>query len=264
MTSHTDSLIEALQANGYMIAIETAEGVEHVRVGGSQHDYHVTDHATDTRRYFRDAEVSVAVLAFEVSEASPLATKFMAELGKLLAPADRLLRKAAARPLIRTTSTVLHAVYRADHAVSIGLYLDTPAYVGRPLFEHGLAFADAREFSGAALRADCGPVALDGGAWLADRSPLNTPRDTLPVWNGEGISQALRALVDRWIAAGDLRESEAYRGPQPKPAFEYGQLDCSVDPESWDIADARRNIPGVAEEVRRRRAALGLKRWEVI
>jgi len=262
MTSNTDSVLEALQANGYLTAVDTVEGVERVHVGGSRHDFHVTDHATDARRYFRDAEVSVAVLAFEVGEASPLATKFMTELLRLVAPAERLLRKAAARPLVRTTTTTLHAIYQADSAVSVGLYLDTPAYVGRPLFEHGLAFTDANGLSDATLRADCGPVALNGGAWLADRTPLNTARDTLPVWDGEGISTALRALVDRWVTAGDLREREPYRAPPRKPAFEYGQLDISVDPEFWDMGDPRRQLAGVADEVRKRRAALGLKRWE--
>lgn len=260
MTSNTDSLIETLQANGYMIAVETVEGIEHVRLGGSRHDYHVTDHATDTRRYFRDAEVSVAVLAFEVDEPSPLATKFMAELLKLVAPADRLLKRHV-RPLIRTTATALHAIYRADIG-NIGLYLDAPAYVGRPLFEHGVAFPDSNEFSGVTLRAHCGPVALDGGAWLADSTPLNTSRDTLPVWNGDAISTALRELVDRWATAGELREREPYRAPQPKPDLSYGVLDISVDPRYWDPADPRRQIAGAADEVRRLRAERGLKRWE--
>ncbi|MFZ0550972.1 MAG: hypothetical protein WAM21_09225, partial [Steroidobacteraceae bacterium] len=229
----------------------------------SQLDYYITDLATDARQYMRDATASIAVLAFEVGEASPLSTRFMAEVLKLVASADKLLRKQHVRPLIRSTPTTLHVVYQTDIA-NIGLYLDTPAYVGRPLFEHGLAFTDALEFSDATLHADCGPAPLDGGTWLAGRTPLNTPRDTLPMWNGDGISTALRDLVDRWVTAGELREREAYRAPPPKPAFEYGELNISVDPDAWDLGDARRNIPGVADEVRRRRAALGLKHWEVI
>lgn len=259
MTSHTDSTIAALQANGYMIAVETVEGIERVRVGGSRHDYHVTDHATDTRRYFRDAEVNVAVLAFEIAEASPLATKFMADLARLVAPGDKLLKKHV-RPLIRSTPTALHAIYQADHAVSIGLYVDTPAFVGRPLFEHGLAFADSN--AAGTLHADSGPVARDGGTWLAGRDPLNTARDTLPVWNGDGISNAVRELVDRWVSTGELREREPYRAPRSKPDFEYGALDISVDPSYWDPTDPRRQFPGVEDEVRRLRAARGLKHWE--
>lgn len=260
-----NSIIESVRANGYMANIEAVEGVEHVHVGGSKHEYFYLnpgDYASDTRQYMRDAVVCVAVLQFSVDEASPLSDRFIAELVKLVAPADRLLKKHV-RPLVRATPTSLHAVYSTHNDIMGLVYgADYGARAWQQMFEHGLAFSDANRFSTGTLRADCGPVALDGGTWLADRTPLTVPRAELPPWDGDGISKKLREFVDRFIAAGEMCEREAYRAPPPKPDFTYGALDISVDPRYWDPTDPRHQIPGVADEVRRLRTERGLKHWE--
>src|SRR5580658_6450271 len=196
MTSNT---IEALKANGYPASISNIEGVSNVLVGAYQLDYFVTDFAKDTRRYFRDPTVSVAVLAFEVSEASPLSTRVTAELLKLLAPADGLLRKHV-RPLVRTTATTLHAVYQADKR-RVEMLDETPAR--RQLFEHGLAFSDAVRFARASLRATCNGVLLNAGEWLNGATPLNTPRAELPTWDAVAMALKLREFVDRFIARSE-------------------------------------------------------------
>lgn len=263
MTYKTDSLIETLQVNGYVATVTTVAGIEHVYAAGSRADYFYMspgDYASDTRQYMRAPTASIAMLEFVVRDASPLATKFIAELLEVVAPGDRLWKKYV-RPLVRTTATTLHAIYQTDTA-NVGLYLDTPAHIGRRLFEHGLAFPDASEFSTVELRAHCGTVTVDGGVWLNDATPLTVKREALPMWNSDETSSKLRVVVDRFIAAGELREREPYRAPPPKPAFDYGSLDISADPRDWDAGDPRRQIPGVADEVRRLRAERGLKPWE--
>jgi hypothetical protein len=209
--SEIDAVLEALRENGYLASTVHNNGATRVQVDGSAHHYHVTDFATDTRQYFRDPTVSVAVLEFEVSDASPLATKFVAELLKLIAPADSLFKKHV-RPLVRTTPTTLHAIYQADTRYAGLCY----GAAHRQLFEHGLAFPDSpnRCARVAQLHAHCGGAPLEGGTWLNGATPLTVKRAELPAWNPEDTSARLRQLVDRLIAAGEVRECEPYSGPR--------------------------------------------------
>jgi hypothetical protein len=104
-------------------------------------------------------------------------------------------------------------------------------------------------------------VLLDG-TWLDERTPLAVKRASLPTWDPEAMSQKLRAFVDKAAAAGELSECGPYRGPPPKPAYEYGEIDIATNPDSWDPCDARRLIEGLADRVRELRreasAAKGL------
>jgi hypothetical protein len=210
---NSTEMIETLRDGGYMTGAEMVDGVERVQIICSTHEYLITDFAAGTRRYMRDPTVSVAVLEFTVADASPLATKFIAELVKLVAPADRLLKKRM-RPLVRTTATTLHAVYQSK-TQHVELRDDT--HPARPvMFRCGLAFRDRpNPFSQGHLRAHCVSVLADG-TWLAERTPLNTPHASLPTWSAEEMAPKLRAFVDKAITAGELRESGPYV-PPPRP-----------------------------------------------
>ena len=200
------SIIDSLQANGYMTEFYNIDGVSHVQIVGAEHSL------PGMRDYRRDPDVTVGVLEFEVEESSPLVTKFIAELLKVVAPADRLLKKFN-RPLVRTSATTLHVLYQADHIVRLSD--DTnPGCAGRTMFEHGFKFPDfPNQFSIGYLRATCGHVRLDG-IWLDERTPLNTPRAALPIWNGEEIASKLRVFVDKTVSAGEVSECEPYRWPR--------------------------------------------------
>jgi hypothetical protein len=248
------SVIESLRENGYMAEHIHVVEVEHVQIVGARRDYEFTDYVAGTRRYMREATASVAVLEFTVDDPSPLAAKFSAALIRLLAPNDKLLRKHV-RPLVRITETSTHFIYRTDTD-----YVEMTEGPGHhQLFQHGLAFPDAPQFSRVALRAACSNVLIDG-TWLNDATPLTVKRDALPTWDRDATAVKLREFVDAAIADGSIRERGPYIPPQPRPQWHYGELDVSADPIDWDPADPRRNIPGVADEVRKLRKERGLTR----
>jgi hypothetical protein len=204
------SVIDNLQANGYMAEFAHIDGVPHPQIVGAQHDYLISDFSTGQRQYMRDPTVSVAVLEFTVEEASLLAAKFAAELIKIIAPTDRLLKKYV-RPLVRITPTSLHAVYQTDTHY-VGLFDDSAGH--RQMFEYGFAFPDANQYSTGNLRVACSGVLLDGGMWLNEASPLTVKCTALPTWNRDETAKKLRLLVDRFVSARELREREPYQEPR--------------------------------------------------
>ncbi len=220
-----DSELDTLTDNGYNAGVFQTGDALQLQLIGSRHDYYYQDgaFASDARTYMRDPTVILAVLEFTVEEPSPLATKFAAELVKVLAPTDRLLKKYL-RPLVRTTPTSVHAIYRSD---------TTPASLydeyGRPMLEHGLGFPDSDPYAIARLHGG-GNVPLDG-SWLNDATPLTVKREALPAWNGETAAKSLRALVDRFVAAGEMRE----RGLYEPPPIVYERVE--LDPNRINYAD---------------------------
>ena len=210
MTS--DETIEQLRGNGYLASFANVEGVAHAQIEGAVHDYLISDFAAGTRQYMRDPTASVCVLEFSIEEPSEISTRFIAELLKAVAPADRLLRKHQ-RPLVRTSATTLHAVYRTDHA-QVGLFDPEYAHDQRLLYPLGVRYTDGAKYSPAArLSAHCGSAPVEAGTWLNDRTPLTVKRETLPTWDGDALSAKVHALVGKFIAAGDMRICEPYSPP---------------------------------------------------
>jgi len=226
MTSNIEATFEILRTNGYMPSVVTVDGAQHVQVSGSKHDYLVTldttdrSTANDTRHYFRDASPSLAVVSMEARDSSllspsesdprsPLAEKFAQALIATLAPADKFLRKYV-RPLVRITPQTVHVIYRSDDASRMGLFDSTD----HRLFEHGLHAPDMGTYDALELAVARISVPTDGGSWLNDRSPLNTPRAELPLWDADAITPKVCALVDRFVAAGELRVRGAYVPPR--------------------------------------------------
>lgn len=206
------SVIDSLKENGYMAEYHVS-GAGLVQIVGARQGYFYLnpgDFAADKRQFYRDPKVSVAVLEFTIDQESPLVSKWIAELVKVIAPADKFLKRYT-RPLVRTTSTTLHAVYQtATHNVALRDH--TIPY--RPeLFREGFAFPDVSAHSIGLLRASCGSTLIEGGTWLDDRSPLSVKREVLAQWNGEELAAKLQALVERAIEAGDMRELRPYREP---------------------------------------------------
>lgn len=200
--------LEQLRGNGYA-ANESESGLQ---IGGADHAWYYRnpgDYEADIRTQMRDPTVTLAVLAFTAEGPSPFADRFIADLVKLVAPADRLLKKFGPRPLVRVTPTSVQAIYATEHH-HVGL-VDS---WNRRLFDLGLRFTDrlSRCEAPAQLVANCEAVPLDG-TWLNDATPLTVKREALPTWNSDEMSPKFRALVDRFIAASEIVECEPYREP---------------------------------------------------
>lgn len=111
-----------------------------------------------------------------------------------------LLAGSEAHPLVRRLPTSLQVIYRLDSVDIAGL---------QPGFKHGLATRDERSVLSLQAVTDIVPVG-DDAEWRDGRSPLNTPRAALPLWDAPAVSAAVHGLVDRWAAQGDLRVCQPY------------------------------------------------------
>jgi len=215
--------IEQLTANGYFASDDN--GRPQIEGGRPEYYSQTLVESPDKERgayfgkefrenYRRDLTPSVAVLEFTVSDESPLAIAFARGLVKLLAPSGFVPRKQR-RPLVRTTATSVEFLYCAEtHQVEL---LVDPARKtfggGYMLFQHGFEFPDApNQINTAQLHCTLGKVFVEG-AWLNDRSPLNTPRADLPIWDRDDVARKLRMLVDRVAAAVEIIERDGVSYP---------------------------------------------------
>jgi hypothetical protein len=249
--------LETLTQNGYLAQADGAGQIQIQGASGPSYYYRSPgDFAADKRTYHRDATPSLAVLACETTEPTALFTKFAAELVALLAPADRLFKRVQ-RPLIRQTAAALQALYRADGR-RVALIDPALRHLNRVLFEHGVAFRAATNgFARATLEASGFPaVPLDGGEWLGQRSPLNTPRADLPFWNGNETAQHLRQFVDRWVTAGELQVLDRYLEP---PAHKDMSPEAELFRQGVGVAYSNDDVPAPVEySDPRLRAAFGV------
>jgi len=159
-------------------------------------------------------------------------------------------------PLIRRTARSVEIIWRLESSIAPRLY-DMSASFSCELYPHGVMTRD-RDAT-LVLCSGCPEIPAGGDAiWDNDRSPLNTPRNDLPEWNGDAVSAALVALVDRWTATGDLKVCDRYLEPSRTSASgpQGSEPSLSVDPASWDPADPRRKAPGLAARVRKLREDL--------
>jgi hypothetical protein len=172
----------------------------------------------------------VVTVAFEYMDPrgddrlTPVAKKFADALVATLAGIEpkRMFRKqrpvdeSTPRPLVRVTDTSVWIVYRKDKGFFDTLRLGPPTFAhARDLFAHGLRARDQGRYDSAlALQADTRDIPIDDGAeWIDGRSPLTVPHSALPEWQGEQTSLALHNVVEQWVAAGDVRECDAYKEP---------------------------------------------------
>jgi hypothetical protein len=111
---------------------------------------------------------------------------------------------------------------------------------------------------GAPDRERCNIAIPDGGKWLDGRTPDNTMRHSLPVFDSERISRDVVSLLDRWR---DKLVSTAtpYSAPTKSAVdIQYGDIDIGADPGDWDPMDPRRKDSALIEKVRAlRRAVFG-------
>jgi hypothetical protein len=200
-----DSNIEILTANGYLT---DANGSQ--ILCAAQHGMVSFSPGTPG---IRDAVANIAVLEFTVEMPTALSTAFAAALIEALTPTRKLLYAQQPAPLIRQTANSVRALYQTNSVPR----LYEPGDAGyHALFQHGVTFPDARSpYETVQLWAHCSAVFIEGGEWLASRSPLNTPRATLPTWDGESIARTLRTLVDRLAQGGEIRERGPYVPPAP-------------------------------------------------
>jgi len=163
------------------------------------------------QRTFTVGETMIAIVELSADEATPTFTKLRDGLVKVLAPADKLLRKHV-RPLVRVTPTSAQFIYaNEDLDVCLGRYPRDPE------FGNGLHCSDAPT-PYVVTRLRCvASVLIEGGDWLNGQSPLTVPRASLPVWNSEAITAKLRTLVDRFITDGSVKEC----GPYVPPTQDY-------------------------------------------
>jgi hypothetical protein len=198
---------ELLAANGYWPFTAHIDGVDRAAIHGAKHDYYFRqpeDFASGQRTYMANAQASIAVLLFDFKEPSAGAMEFSNALVALLAPRDRMLKKFN-RPLVRLTTKTTEFIYREHRPWVMPLEIDFGPSTRR-LFPHGLKVAGATQFAIAELTCAATDVIVDDGTWLNDRSPSNTPHESLPEWDQEGISTKLQALVDKLAATGIVTE----------------------------------------------------------
>jgi len=186
---------------------------------------------------------------------SPHEEKFSKVAGKL---ADALVKLLATPggPLVRRTPKSLQFVYRLEGIVPPRLDDASTLYV-QQLFQYGLAARDSRETLVLIAGTPEIPVG-DDATWLGDRSPLTVARTALAELDEIAASIAIAELVDRFVAAGDIRICGRYLEParplNDEPAYLGPSLD--VDPRDWDPADPRRKSSGLIAKVRELRSLL--------
>jgi hypothetical protein len=186
------------------------------------------------------ADGPVVVLTFEVGETSKLAKRFIDELSKLVTSST------VKQPLVYSTGNGFAAVYRAVPNWSYEL-LDA---MGRPLFSDiGRRIADNRsEYTGRINFAITDELlAPADGVWQRDRTPENTPRHTLSVFDAEATSRALANLVDRWTVAGHIVVIQ--RPAQPTWEPDYTERPNNTPARDLDptVRSAYR-VPGIRAE----------------
>ena len=129
---------------------------------------------------------------------------------------QRPVDESTPRPLVRVTDSAVWVIYRKEEG-----WFDTLRLHGLDLFRDGLRARDQGRYDPIlGLQADTRDIPVDDGAeWIDGRSPLTVPRSALPAWQSETTSLALHNLVAQWVAAGDLRECEAYKEPPLKGGY---------------------------------------------
>lgn len=207
------------------------------------------------------ADGPIAALHFRTGGGTSRGARaFIAELTALLSSTGR-------KPLIYATDHELTAIFRYFQSAELrndrGLRLN---------FSGGERFADIEGYEGSIYidtqygdSRSCNISIPEGGKWLADRSPENTERHSLPVFDSERVSSAVMALWDRW---SDKLVSTATAAASPRKSWvdiEYGGTDISTDPVDWDPTDPRRRDSAFIEKVRRlRRKVFGRDSREAI
>jgi hypothetical protein len=188
---------------------------------------------------------NLVVLTFEyTSEHWP--EKFSKVAGKFADALVKLLTTSSG-PLVRRTERSLQFVYRLEDVVCPRL--DDPSVNhSRELYPHGLAARDANAVLVLCVGCPRIPVGTET-EWLAGRSPLNTPRASLPEFDAEATSIALVGLVERFAA--DLEPCGLYKEPaRVSDGPQSGDHAIGTDPRDWDPTDPRRKSPGLADRVR--------------
>ncbi|MGO8854943.1 MAG: hypothetical protein ACLQO1_04445 [Steroidobacteraceae bacterium] len=200
--------VETLYANGYATKDVKVDGDARIQVLGIER-YPWFENNVLVRTFTR-ASAALAVVELSVrfpDDVTPAFTKLRDGLVKLLAPADKLLRKHV-RPLVRIAADRVQFVYQTESArVCLGPYPRAPE------FENGLRCTDAPNVY-ATVRLACtnDNVFIDGD-WLNDASPLTVSYAALPQWDSEAVTAKLRAFVDARIADGLVTECGPYVHP---------------------------------------------------
>lgn len=185
--------------------------------------WHVLCNADGSRRDFVPhrnlAVLSLRYMSERAFDAfSPVAQRFADGLLEVFAPTrepKRLFRKheAAPRPLIRRTPKSLQLVFRGEYSAHLR---DLTRHYRPELYPHGLCTSDQPSPLILVVGFHNIPIG-DDATWPGERSPLTVHRDTLPLWDSERASILVAEHVERWVAAGEIEVSGAYREP-PKPA----------------------------------------------
>jgi hypothetical protein len=176
---------------------------------------------------------------------SKVASKFADALVSLLATPDG--------PLVRRTARNVGILYRLEGVVAPRLD-DLSVNHSSELYPHGLMARDLNAVLVLCAGSPEVPVA-DTSEWLGGRSPLTVARTSLPEIDPHAASVALAALVDKFVAAGDMEVNGRYVEPA-RTTTQHSELSIDVDPVDWDPMDPKRKSPGLAERVRELRSKL--------
>jgi len=199
------------------------------------------------------ADGPITALHFHTGGGSSRSVRaFIAELAAVLSGSPK-------KPLLVAGETELTAIFRFFE------YAELRDARGRNITARGIGkrFADIADYPGSVRIGvqhgsdhEC-DITVPEGKWESGRTPENTARSALPVFDSDSISRAVAALLERWVQAGTLVDVEPSPSSFQKWQPEYtSELDISTDPGDWD--PARTRDPAVVEEVRRLRRERGL------
>ena len=196
------------------------------------------------------ADGPITAFAFRTGGGTSRAVRnFIAELAAVLSGAPK-------KPLIIASDNALTAIFRPFGYVDMRKVTGGKRFVGIDGYDGSVYIELQHGADDARSHEPCNIVLPENGKWDGGRTPENTVRSALPVFDSEAIAEGIEGLLERWLEAGKLVEVEP--SPSRDETYEaelvYGELDIGADPGDIDPADPRRKLPNWLDLVERIRA----------
>lgn len=183
------------------------------------------------------ADGPITAFAFRTGGGTSRAVRsFIVELAAVLSTTPK-------KPLIIASDHELTAIFRPFGYVDMRKvtggkrFVDIHGYDGSVYIELQHGADDVRSHE------PCNIVLPENGKWDGGRTPDNTVRSALPVFDSEAVSKGVEALLERWLETGKLVDVE--RDPSSydtyAPDMDYtGEVSIANPPGDLDPTDSRR------------------------
>lgn len=183
------------------------------------------------------ADGPITAFAFRTGGGTSRAVRnFIAELAVVLSTAPK-------KPLIIASDNALTAIFRPFGYVDMRKVTGGKRFVGIDGYDGSVYIELQYGADDARSREPCNIVLPENGKWDGGRTPENTVRSTLPVFDGDVISKGVEALLERWLSAGKVvnveRDASSYDTYAPEMDY-TGEVSIANPAGDLDAADARR------------------------